>query len=98
MKSIEIDVYGQRLVLQGDADESYVQELARYVESQMQNVAQGLINHTPAKIAILAAINIANQLFQQEKCRLDGEAEVERRAQHLLQTIEGRLNLSNEVA
>ena len=30
MKPIEVDVFGQRLTLQGDGDEGYVQELAQY--------------------------------------------------------------------
>ena len=96
-KGIEIDVYGQRLALHPHEDEEYVQELARYVEEQMHSVAQGLTRSTPTKIAILAAMNIANQLFQQERRREAGEAEIARRADGLLSCIDSRLESSGSV-
>lgn len=90
-KPIEVDIYGQRLAIQGEADEIYVQELARFVEGQMRTVAQNLTTTTPAKIAILAAINITDQLFQQQQLRQAGEAEVERRARGMMEDIEAQL-------
>ena len=90
-KGIEVDVYGQKLALRPIEDESYVHELARYVEGQMQAIAQGTISSTPIKVAILAAINIADQLFRQERRRQAGEAEVERRADGLLECIESHI-------
>ena len=93
-KSIEVDVYGQKLALRPIEDESYAHELARYVEGQMQTIAQGTTRSTPIKVAILAAMNIADQLFRQERRRQAGEAEVERRAEGLLECIESRIGTS----
>ena len=87
-KSIEVDVYGQKLALRPIEDEGYAHELARYVEGQMQTIAQGTIRTPPIKVAILAAMNIADQLFRQERRRQAGEAEVECRAEGLLECIE----------
>lgn len=91
MNAIEVDVFGQRLSLQGNADENYVQELAQYVEGQMNTIASNLTTSTPTKVAILAAINIADQLFTQESRRQAGEAEVERRATGLLECIDKQI-------
>ena len=91
MNAIEVDVFGQRLSLQGNADENYVQELAQYVEGQMNTIAGNLATSTPTKVAILAAINIADQLFTQESRRQAGEAEVERRATGLLECIDKQI-------
>ena len=91
MNAIEVDVFGQRLSLQGDADENYVKELAQYVEGQMNTIAGNLTTSTPTKVAILAAINIADQLFSQESRRQAGEAEVERRATGLLECIDKQI-------
>ena len=90
-KPIEVDVYGHRLALQPNADEGYAQELALYVDGQMQTIAKGLTTSAPATVAILAAMNIADQLFQQERRRQEGEAEIERRAEGLLECIGSRL-------
>ena len=91
MNAIEVDIFGQRLSIHGDGDESYVQELAQYVESQMNTIAGNLTTSTPTKVAILAAINIADQLFTQESRRQAGEAEVERRATELLECIDKQI-------
>ncbi len=91
--SIDVEVYGQKLALRPIEDESYAHELARYVEGQMQTIAQGATTTTPLKVAILAAMNIADQLFRQESRRQAGEAEIERRAEGLLECIDSHLNL-----
>jgi len=90
-KAIEVDVFGQRLALRGEADEQYVHELAQYVEGQMDSVARNLSTSTPTKVAILAAINIADQLFKQESRRQAGDAEIDRRATGLLECIDAQI-------
>ena len=90
--AVEVDVYGQRLALQGDGDERYAHELALYVEGQMNSIAKNLTTSTPTKVAILAAINIADQLFKQESRRQAGDAEIERRTTGLLQCIDAEID------
>lgn len=92
-KTIEVEVYGQRFSLQGEADEKYFHELAQYVDGQMRLLSEKTTTATPMKLAILAAINIADQLFQQERRRRAGEEEIERRAQGMLDSIERQLQL-----
>ncbi len=94
-KPIEVDVYGHKLTLQPTGDEGYAQDLALYVDEQMRTIAQGLTKSVPVTVAILAAMNIADQLFQQERRRQDGEAEMERRAEGLLECIGSRLGIDN---
>ena len=94
MTKVEVSIYGQHLVVQGDGDEAYVHKLANYVEAQMQVLAQGMKTGTPAKLAILAALNIADQLFQQERRREAGEIEVDRRALDMMEHIEEQLSPS----
>ena len=95
MSAIEVDVFGQRLSLQGNANENYVQELAQYVEGQMNTIAGNLVTSTPTKVAILAAINIADQLFTQESRRQAEEAEVERRATGLIECIAKQIEVDS---
>ena len=87
-KTIQVEVFGQRLNLQGEGEEAYFHELAGYVDAQMRNLAQQTPTSTPTKLAILAAINVTDQLFRQERQRQTGDAEFERRTQTLVETIE----------
>jgi cell division protein ZapA len=90
-KTIEVEVFGQGFSLQGEGDEAYFHELAEYVDAQMRILAKKSRTSTPTKLAVLAAINITDQLFQQQRHGDEGEIEMERRAQRLLETIDQHL-------
>lgn len=91
-RTIEVEIYGQRYALRGEADDDYVKRVAAYVDEQMRKLAQGMKTATLAKLAVLAAINITHQLFQAERRLEQGEAEIERRALDLMESIEEQLD------
>ena len=90
-KTIEVEVFGHRFSLQGEGDEAYFHELAEYVDAQMRTLAKQTKTSTPTKLAILAAINVTDELFRQRRHRESGETEMERRAQLLVERIDEHL-------
>ncbi len=90
-KTIEVEVFGHRFSLQGEGDEAYFHELAEYVDTQMRTLAKQTRTSTPTKLAILTAINVTDQLFRQQRQGGEGEIEMDRRAQLLLETIDQHL-------
>jgi cell division protein ZapA len=90
-KTIEVEIYGQRYVVTGAADEEYVKRCANYVDTQIRVLAQGMKTATRAKLAVLAALNITHQMIQAEQTRQQGEAEIDRRALSLMESIEEQL-------
>ena len=90
-KPIEVEIYGQRYVVSGAADQEYVKRCANYVDTQIRVLAQGMKTATRAKLAVLAALNITHQMFQAEQTRQQGEAEIDRRALSLMESIEEQL-------
>jgi len=78
-KTIDVEIYGQRYAIRGDADESDIRRLASFVDGQMRHLAEGMNTTTPSKLAVLTALNLAHQLFELERKRAQGEADVERR-------------------
>lgn len=90
-KTIEVEVFGHRFSLQGEGDEAYFHELAEYVDTQMRALAKQTKTSTPTKLAILAAINVTDELFRQQRHRDSGETEMERRAQLLVERIDEHL-------
>lgn len=90
-KTIEIEVFGHRFSLQGEGDEAYFHELAEYVDAQMRTLAKQTRTSTPTKLALLAAINVTDELFRQQRHKDSGERELERRAQLLVETIDEHL-------
>jgi cell division protein ZapA len=65
--------------------------LAEYVDTQMRTLAKQTKTSTPTKLAILAAINVTDELFRQRRHRESGETEMERRAQLLVERIDEHL-------
>ena len=94
IKTIEVEIYGQRYTICGDADDVYIRRLAHFVEDHMKRLAGGMKTATPAKLAVLTAINLAHQLFESEKKRVQGEADVDRRMETLMESIEEQITTS----
>lgn len=92
--AIDVEIYGQRYTIKGEADDQYVRKLAAFVDEHMRHVGKGMKTATLSKLAVLAAINIAHELFQAERLREHEEADVERRVLSLLDTIEEQIPAS----
>jgi cell division protein ZapA len=87
-KTTDVEIYGQRYTIKGEADEGYIRRLAAFVDGQMRQVAEGMNTTTPSRLAVLTALNVAHQLFEAENKRVQGEADVERRMTSLMESIE----------
>ena len=93
-KIIDIEIYGQkyRIRVKGDEDEKYIGHLTSYVDQKMHEVAVKSKSADTTKIAVLAALNIADELFLSQK-KLDQlneaighmETEIESLEVHLLE-------------
>jgi cell division protein ZapA len=71
---VKIEIYDQSYNLSADQDETYVKELAAFVDSKMRAVADATHTVDSVKVAVLAAINIADDLFtvRQRQEKLEG--------------------------
>lgn len=88
--SVTVEIFGHEYKIKGDADPEYMAEIARYVDGKMKEVAKGAPVGSLAKIGILAALNIAEELFRmrEEKIRVvQGIDSVARRMQRKLEEI-----------
>ncbi len=90
-KVVRVEIFGQRYAIRSSLDERYVQELASYVGDKMRAAAEGAPNSDILRLAILTALNIADEVF---RCR-DGArrrtAEVSERAAALEQLLDQAL-------
>ena len=61
---IQVEIYGQSYNLRGGGDPAYIQELATYVDARMNEISAGSSTVDSLKVAILAALNIADEYHQ----------------------------------
>ena len=93
-KTIDVEIYGQRYSIRGEAEDVYIRRLASLVDEHMRHLAEGMKTATPSKLAVLTAVNLAHQLFESEKQRTQGEADVDRRMETLMESIEEQMPTS----
>jgi cell division protein ZapA len=63
VRTVEVQLLGQRMVLKSDNDPQHVEDLAIYVKRKVDEIAA----HGPvpsSKLALLAALNIADDYFR----------------------------------
>lgn len=73
MVSTKVDILDKSYTIRGDAKEEYIKTLANFVDRKMREIQAAAPVLTIDKVAILTAVNIADELFQmkREEKRID---------------------------
>ena len=80
---VQVQIFGDAYTLRGDADPAYVLELAAYVDARMREVTDKLPVASAARVAVLASLNLADELFQERARRAREEQRLLLRAGQL---------------
>lgn len=82
---VHVDVQGQKYAVRSELEPSYIAELANYVDQKMQLAAGELTTADGIRVAVIAAMNLADELFRTraasagvERRVLDRTTELER--------------------
>jgi len=62
--SLKVEIYNQTYTIRSDGDNEYIHQLAQYVDTKMREVTSGTYTVDSHKVAILAALHIADELHQ----------------------------------
>lgn len=68
---IQVEIYGQRYTLKATKDPSWVESVAAHVDRRMREISDTTPTVDSLKVAVLAAVNIADEYFQ---LKVEGEA------------------------
>ena len=68
-RSVVVHIAGQRYVVRSGADEAYVQRLAGFVDDRLREVQRSSKPVPSQSLAVLAALNVADELFQEREKR-----------------------------
>lgn len=79
----DVEIFGSVYHVRGEKDPEYLQELAEIVDRRMREISKQVSTVDSAKIAILAALNIADELLQSRKQREGERVEIEDRVTEL---------------
>jgi len=66
-QSVKVEIYNQSYNIRGNGDPEYITQLAEFVDRRMRDVAAATLTVDSLKVAILAALHIADELHQLKK-------------------------------
>jgi cell division protein ZapA len=92
---VKIEIYDQVYNVNGDQDEKYLQELAAYVDGKMRSIAEATHMVDSLKVAVLAALNIADEMFTVREKQQEIEGPLRKRVEKCVAMVEKALEMSN---
>jgi cell division protein ZapA len=78
-----VEIFGRRYELRASESSERVQQLARFVDERMRQAAEVSPHVDTAKLAVLVALNIADELFREQ------ETEPGTRGERIRERLEG---------
>ena len=91
MNAVKVQIFGQIYTIRGELDERYVQKLAAYVDEKMSAIADVTATIDTQKVAVLAALAIADELHTSRKDRTEEEELLREQAERCLTLVERAL-------
>ena len=89
---VQISIFGQEYSVKAPADPEYIQKIAEYVDGKMREVQSGFTStQSSTRIAILAAMNIADELFNARQSGDVDSTTVEQKISSLIDFIDENL-------
>jgi cell division protein ZapA len=88
---VPVEIYGQTYNLRGEGDSSYLTGLAAFVDRKMREVSDTTATVDSLKVAILAALNIADEHFQLKSSERDQHQTMTDRMVRLVEILDKNL-------
>ena len=88
---MKVSIYDQTYNVAGDLDADYVETLSQYVDARMREIARATGTVDSVKVAVLAALAIADELHTVRDTRKRNDAVLRERAERCMKLIERAL-------
>ena len=88
---IHVEIHGQQYPIRSALEPTYVAELAAYVDQKMRAAAHETAAGDTLKIAVLAAINIADEFFRAQHDDRERRERMSSRAEELERLLDSAL-------
>ena len=88
---VSVDICGRRYNIRGQYDPKKIRELAEYVDRRMRRVGEQLGHGDMVQVAVMAAINIADDYYKTRRASERRDEEVNESARRLSSEIDEAL-------
>ncbi len=85
---VSVEIAGQRYPIRSALDATYVAQLAAYVDEKMRLAARETTSGDTLKVAVLAALNVADELFRARAAEGTVQGDWQRKAEELERLVD----------
>jgi len=96
-QSVSVEIAGQTLSIRSDEGPEYVQELADYVDAHIRELGGGRRSFSLQRLALLVAIQIADELFREKDLRQRYQSRIEARLEALASALDAHQDELDEL-
>ena len=84
----KVNIFGNTYNIKGDAPPEYIIQLAEYVDNRMREVSKNITDGNMIQIAILSALNIADEYFQIQEMNTEAPEAIEQKTKALITMLD----------
>jgi cell division protein ZapA len=88
---VRVEIFGTGYTIRGEEDQEYIREVAAYVDEKMREINDRLPIASLGKVAVLASLTIADELFKERQEQEKLADRFHERADSLAQELEACL-------
>ena len=87
----KIQIYGKTYSLKSSSDQMSMEDVAAYVDAKMRELAAALSKTSSADLAVLAALNIAQELIELQKQNDANDKSHEEKIGRMIEALENEI-------
>jgi cell division protein ZapA len=89
---IHVEIHGQRYAIKSDLEPQYIAELAGYLDEKMRATSRELASSDPLRVAVIAALNVADELFHLRQDSQGADTRLRARAAEIERLVDAVLD------
>src|SRR6266496_5970867 len=95
--TIRVEIYNQTYNIRSDGDTEYIVQLAEFVDSRMREISSGTLTVDSLKVAILAALHVADELHRLKHLHEQADAQLATRSAECAEMLDRLLKVRSSV-
>src|SRR5688500_11974918 len=89
---VHVEIHGQRYAVRSDLEPQYVAELAGYLDEKMRVASRELASNDALRVAVIAALNICDELFRTRSDSQGADSRMRARAAEIERLVDAVLD------
>jgi cell division protein ZapA len=95
--TIRVEIYNQTYNIRSDGDSEYITQLAEFVDARMREISSGTLTVDSLKVAILAALHIADELHRLKRLHEQTDSQLASRSAECAEMLDRLLKVRSTV-